>query len=343
MIAVRRGKILLSQPAQQESLLTVTLNSTDPVTATIPAMKYNKQKVVIIDWDDALIGGWDALKTAGITFTDGAGNNRLYAGALAMNGGYSVAPSTLLQMIADGWDLANHSTSHNPYVDESSVLSVHNEVLADTGYRFGAGVVPTNYAGYHAAFEALGYIASDTQNSGQSGNWDGYTEWPTEYTDGNINTVPDQRFYVVKRDFVNDWLTDDLSVYTNKITGSVNLLIIGCHEFNQGSNRRTAFMNWVNNIKSSLGDTLIFCSLREYLEYVFVRNRAVVSQDQNGSTLDINVDYSTIPDTFSWYDLSFTLPPGSIQSVSCSDNSFTLSHNPTTGLINLSKRKIVWS
>jgi len=202
-------------------------------------------------------------------------------------------------------------------------------------------VVPTNYPGFMTAAKNAGYIGGTGE-----GTFDGLTFEPQFAAAGNTSNFPTNLTYqAVKRTFSDNWTnaggqwSNVAALYTDS---SKNFIEIGTHGL-EGADQMVNFKSWIDNVVTLSNDTTVFCSLREFLEYLHVKNNVVKTESFTGNTLTITLNYSGILNKFlSWYDLSlFVNTTETITGVSV-DNNFVSSFNASTKLVNINKRKIIW-
>lgn len=369
--------------------VTLTVTFSSPATgasSSIAPLKYNKVKWMSMNFDDAALCV-PAINTyfKTKTYTDGCGNNIHYTSGVAVIGSYTydayLADTTLINnpsrqglsykelppLVADGWDIENHTQTHsNTNADNSnystsdylkSVTDAQTNILTYSKYKANMGVVPSNFYSYYTAFKTAGLLGGTSQgwsdNMGLPALWDGYNK-PKE-----LSQINDYNYFAIQREFAvggsdgvawysqthsDDW--DIWGMASSFINATVNgFELIGTHSFDSSHDNLKNFQSWIDYLRSNLGDNLAFSSTREIIEYLHLRNYVVKAESINGNQLTINIDYRNVPNkNISWYDLSFLISStASIQNVSCSDKSFYLSYNASSKLINIKKRITIWN
>ena len=358
--------------------LQIQMSNADNATVTIPLLKYNKQKIITFDYDDNNISSLSnhTNKLSTTYYTDGCNNNIPFTAGVFLNirswwdnaelpaldtetahARGSITYDEGKQLILAGWDIGNHGYYHvdggevieatgETFTDQQLVDMDTDAILQNTNYLSNTLVVPTNYAGFTDAAANSNYIASVSQADETA---DGWPQWDNQwYAVRRISMLQEVNdLFWFKRDFaVSGWNADagpvaDLPDLTNATEPS--WLGIGTHAMD--TDEENYFYSWIDSIKQQMGDTVMFTSAREFAEYQHLRLNLSKSQTQQQSTINLNVDYTSIPnkDTLSWYDVSFIVSgEGTIQNVTCNDNRFNVSFNAATGLINLKYRRTEW-
>lgn len=329
--------------------LTVQFDGT-PTNVSISPLKYNKQGVLSLDWDDGVPTSLDAndlFQTT--TYDDGTGSSIPWRAGVAVIGRSSfndveygntpasgaIQYSDMLDLIADGWDIENHGLYSNTGDNFSSdtplddVVDLDALILDRIGYIMAATVVPSNEQGYVEGANTAGHIGATSQNDNVGGSITPYpsAQWQP-ITD--IATWP-QGFKYLIRQFTDSW---DVSSFQDRIddlidnsSGSVHkLLRIGTHDSSPAG-----FGNFVSYIQNNSDDRLWICSMRELLEYLKLRDMITVNSTENTITLDFEAD-----DNMRWEDVTLLVEGATVVSATSSNaDSVTYSDN----LINVYKDK----
>ncbi|WP_449435036.1 hypothetical protein [Pedobacter steynii] len=324
-------------------------------------MKYNKSKAILFEFDDDSIGvltAYDKLKTT--YYTDGCGNNKNYSLGLALNaknnfnnaewGDNYPNKTTFAEAIAlipYGLDIMNHSYYHEPTGNYSNGTDIQKNFrdmddfikLRYNNYKANALVVPTNYTGYQIEAKNYNYLFGSSE-----GTFDGLTPYPSQFNAvGQINNIPVQNYTAIKRTFSDNWTNagPQWTSLTSLFSGSNDYFEIGSHGIGDGVN----FNSWIDSIVSQSSDTLLFQSMREFMEYKHLKEKVTKTEGITGNTMNIKLDYSTVVNpNISWYDLSLLVTSDkTISNVTINNNAYNLSYNPSTKLINVTKRKTIWS
>lgn len=361
-IPIRHGKVSLSapQPAQGLGIVVNFAGPASGATVSIPELKHNKSKWVCFEMDDAsktLYSVWNN-KLKNTFYTDGCGNNIPFGCGVAVNGRdqgdnseIGTNPNALtyaerLEMLPFGIDVMNHSFYHDPFGNfnngEDAGLNtsmLDDMILEKMGYKISALVVPTNYEGFMDAAAALGYIGGSS-----TGTFDSFQPYPEWTTQGYINNIAPAAYSAIRRDFTDNWTNSGPQWALNDklFDEGYSFYEIGTHGVYDSSDE-TNFNSWIDDLVSRGDDNLLFTSLREMLEYRYLRSNIVFSPSTQGNAMSIEIDNAVSNDRLSWHDLSFVISGSqTILSVTCTDSSYSLSFNPTTRLINIKKRKLTW-
>jgi hypothetical protein len=332
-------------------------------------LKYDKQTVLNIEWDDgnqncldglAVFNGGlasNGINYTGNFFSDGCGNNLSYKGAVAVNGynNYNMAEwgddypekITYLQMkelISKGWDIENHSLKHISLPNLTSAkqdLSEMNQLIFDRiGYVMNTLVVPTNFLYYMKAASELGFISGTTQADLLK---DGITLYPSYAWNENIelNKINETGFIGLNRAFNDNWSDTKAlkEAINNTITSSSSnenkLIRIGTHNIQDIKN----FANFITYINEISKDKLWVTSMRELFEFRIVKQKTEKKEKLSRKKLVILLNQENIKEMIRWQDLTLKIESdaeiASINIKGSDSNSFNLK----TGLVNIFKQK----
>lgn len=368
MIAIKGRKIVnlngdVPPPDPDPEFLEVTVTfATAPSSASsaFPKFKHNKSKAILMEFDDDSVGVLTAYqKLVNASYTDGCGNNKNYSLGLAVNAKNNfnnaewgdnypgkVTYAQRAALIPLGLDIMNHSYYHEPtgnFNNGNNVVKnfVDNDlfILDKDKYKMNMLVVPTNYTGYQLAAKDFGYLAGASE-----GMFDGLTPYPSQFNAlGSIANMPKANYTAIKRTFSDNWTNSGpqwAAINSFFANSALDYFEIGSHGIGDGVN----FNSWIDSIITQANDTILFQSLREFMEYKHLRENVTKSELLSSTTLKITLDYSTVPNqNISWFDLSLLITSDkSVVAVTTNDNSFAISYNTSTKLINVSKRKTVW-
>lgn len=323
-------------------------------TASYPSLKFEKHSMIQFEWDDASPGAMSALSLMqNRFFTDGAGNNKPYTGAVAVNGraqydnrevgliegGISYADG--LQLINAGWDIENHGYYHDPYGNynnsTNALLNVKQlEALyfQRTGYRMNALVVPANYAGYIQAALDEGYVAASS-----TGTFDGFQAHPEWLLLGGLNAIP-EGFIALRRDFSDNWGSSlpSLKGYVDSLlsgtSATVNKFVrVGSHNLTD----QASFTGLINYLEDQSEDRIWVTSMREFAEYKITKTQTAKTEMLVDNILTITLDQSAISNRIRWRDLTLKIDADQIiESVKIIGA--TASYNPVNKLVNIFKQ-----
>jgi hypothetical protein len=336
--------------------------SPSSATTSFPKLKYNKGKAILMEFDDAALTVVTAYEKLSNTFyTDGCGNKKNYSLGLAVNGknqysnkeigfytGYAATYAQRLPLILKGMDIMNHSYYHdekgnfnNAKDREKNIKDLDAMILLNQGYKMNTLVVPTNLAGFHTTSSEFGYIGGASQ-----GTFDKFEQIGKYTSKLKVSDIKPFDYLAIRRGFTDDWSNDGShwelsnSLFTDN---SFDFFEIGTHGIKDEEAVKN-FNQWIDDISLKAKDNLIFCSLREFLEYAYIRDHVTKSEVIDGNTLVITLDYATILNkNISWYDLSLMINSDqAISTVSINNADFALSYNKTDKLININRRKIKW-
>jgi hypothetical protein len=362
-------------------IVTVTVKySTNPGNpkVSLADLKYNKQSVLSMDIDDQpanvmsvkafLQGGVaqeDGINYPGKFFTDGCGNNKPYSMGIAMtahsnynDGDLTTVPSLLsatqlTNLVASGFLLENHGFYHeqdqyyltNNFTVPRNILENTNFIYDKTGFVSRVWVTPSNYTGYNPYVQQQGFMAATSQSV-----TDGYTSQPVNmWTDHLADLAQlDTSFNVFLRDFTDDWanttVTNELNSRINglrsKSSGTVHKIYrLGTHSYN--SSNWEGFKSFFNYVDSTSGNTIWVTSLQEFLEYLEVKKKLIMTQTLKSNILTITLDLSKVPVNNSFRDISLLVDNSSLISSISVSGADGYSYN-TSGLVNIYKRKTVF-
>ncbi len=308
----------------------------------VPAiLKYDKEFAYSFTFDDAysdayglgyklLNGGSpasDGNTYPGLYSTDGCGNPFPFRAAVAWytanqvdkdlhkgTPGYLTYPEAI-ELYQSGWDFLNHSYNHDSYpdaVDYTWQLDTNRQVFkVNTGLDFHYCVPPSGDTLYIDPAFALGLFACYTSSYGYSGaDSDVDVTLPVPY-----NPVYWRQLISSDRDSAesliqefNEWAAttgQGKQKWWNQFTHRVDYNLIG------SSMQFPAFREYFEYLEKTYGssgkDNGWFASSSEVFEYLLVRDKIMVSWQINGSEVEVLLDYSGIPETLRYYDLSLMI------------------------------------
>jgi hypothetical protein len=357
------GDDVAKPPLNGKLEIKITFDKTPSfATSTFPKLKYNKSMAILMEFDDAAVSVVTAYnKLSTVFYTDGCGNKKNYNVGLAVNGrnqyhnkeigldgGLAATYEQRRPLILKGMDIMNHSYYHestgnyNYGTDRAkNVKNLDQMILQMENYKMNTLIVPTNAEGFHVAASEFGYIGGSSQ-----GTFDNFLQMGKFAPGSKINEIPSFNYLVIRRGFSDDWSNNGSQWKLSKallVDKSFDFFEIGTHGILGAAGVRN-FNDWIDDIVSKAEDRLIFCSLREFLEYAYLKDHVTKKEKITGNTLVVTLDYSTVLNkNISWYDLSLLAnSDGLIASVTVSDPDFVLSYNKATNLINVTKRKVKW-
>ncbi|KEQ31178.1 hypothetical protein N180_02720 [Pedobacter antarcticus 4BY] len=330
--------------------------------STIPTFKFNKSKGIALEFDDAAISAVDAFEKLQSTFyNDGCGNQRNYAMGLAVNGrnqfndaeigdypGQNASYVQRMPMILKGLDIMNHSYYHEPEGNfnygsdrDRNIKELDDMILEKEKYKMNCLVVPTSWAGFHTAAANYGYIGGSSE-----GVFDTFPPTPEYNPKAKLENIPKAPYVAIKRGFTDNWTMSgsQWELINELFAGNeFNFFEIGTHGINQAS-QKTNFNAWIDSVVTKAGNSVMFGSLREFLEYTHLRNYVNKTDKISGNQMVVTLDYTNVPNqNLSWHDLSLVISSSAaISSVKIDRSDFALAYNPATKLINITKRKTVW-
>lgn len=342
--------------------------------AIIPELKYNKSKGwFCFEFDDGSVSAKHTLaKMQNSTYTDGCGNNKPYTAGIALNARFgfdnaeiglqtdeargSINYSDQLNFINQGWDLMNHSYYHEINSSQTGVpvWGYGNDpqrnineldalILSKHNYKMNAMVVPTDYAGFMNAAKAIGYIGGCSQGTFDDNPIIDQYQWPQR-----ISQLANLSYQAIKREFaIQGWGSTDtapwLRIDDMVSSGDKGLIDVGTHTMS--NDEENNFRNWLQSIKDRLGDSILFTSLREFLEYQHLRFNVVKTETIFGNELHIKLDYTNVPNqSISWHDLSLVVnTSATLNSIEVDNQLFSKSFSNTNKLVNINYRKTDFS
>jgi hypothetical protein len=338
--------------------------SDDPSFAetSLPKLKYNKNKAILMEFDDAALTVVTAYEKLLNTFyTDGCGNKRNYSLGLAVNGrnlynnkeiglydDFATTYAQRLPLIQKGLDIMNHSYYHDEVGNFNygkdrlkNVKDLDAMILLNQQYKMNTLVVPSNYEGFHTAAASFGYLGGASE-----GTFDSFVQIGKFNPKNKLNDIKPFNYLAIRRAFSDDWSNNGAQwELANSLfaDNTFDFFEIGTHGL-KDPNAVKNFNDWIDNIVLKAKDKLIFCSLREFLEYLYIKGHVTKKEVLVGKTLTVTLDYSTVLNkNISWYDLSLLVNSDkAISSVSINSSDFTLSYSKTAKLININRRKVKW-
>lgn len=312
----------------------ITINLTfsgTPSSIEFADLKYNKQGVLSLGWDDGVPTSLDAndmFQTT--TYDDGTGLDIPWRAGVAVIGRSSfndieygntpasgaIQYSDMLDLISAGWDIQNHGLYSNtgdnfgsdtPLDDISDLDAL---IMDRIGYQMNVTVVPSNEQGYVEGADTAGHIGATSQNDNVGGAIPPYptAQWQA-ITD--IATWP-AGFKYLLRTFTDTWnqadFQDRIDDLINNSSASVHkLLRIGTHDSSP-----SGFADFVDYIQDNSDDRLWICSMRELLEYLIIRDNATISV--NGNTVSVEV-----PAGLRWEDFTLIVEGATVTGASSPD------------------------
>jgi len=329
---------------------------------SFPKLKYNKSKAILMEFDDAALTVVTAYKKLSSTFyTDGCGNKKNYSLGLAVNGrnlynnkeiglyaDFATTYAQRLSLIQKGMDIMNHSYYHDEVGNfnygkdrEKNVKDLDEMILLNQQYKMNTLVVPSNYEGFHTAAASSGYLGGSSE-----GIFDSFGPIGMYNPKNKLSDIKPFNYLAIRRAFSDDWSNNGAQwELANSLfaDNTFDFFEIGTHGL-KDPNAVKNFNDWIDNIVLKSKDKVIFCSLREFLEYLYIKDHVTKKEVIVGKTLTVTLDYPTILNkNISWYDLSLLVNSDkAISSVSINSTEFTLSYNKTNKLININRRKIKW-
>ncbi|WP_257668232.1 hypothetical protein [Parapedobacter tibetensis] len=330
-------------------------------TASIADLKYNKQGVFQMDWDGNVLTAIDGRTLFDtLIFDDGTGAQVNWRGTLAVMGkgnwtdneigdapGTYVTYAQMSDFVNSGWDIANHAmygTDTGPYNNggdlEWDLSSLVDLIALRTDYIVNTIINPASATGYSIAGNATGHIANTGTNKEPA---DTFPCLPEEgwmpLTD--ISTWPPGFKYLI-RDFSDLWDASTLVAFKAKIDALLSDSTTSVHKLFRAGTHDSSPSGWGDFIEyivsSDTTGKLWICSLRELIEYLALKDNAVIQTNLIGNMLNIQL---TIPDitNFRWDDLTLIVSGGTITEVTC-DGYDRVTFN-SSGLINLFNDRFV--
>ena len=359
--------------------VTVTFASAPAsATASVAPLLYNKTRVLQFEEDDSplslytdvfrvLKGGVasNGQRYPGLRFTDGCGNNRAYTAAAAINGhnpynnvvwldpGASHDPGRLTwaqlqEMLNNGWDVENHSdlhTSANPAQQVATLDALITDRL--NGYRASVMAVPANFAGYSTAAFAAGYVASSSGSQGDN------LPMLNLYTDTRIglSTLPAPTTPFVYKRYNADLNTGNGETTQGQLA-RLNALSDALMAAGSPSTERymqrvfthgldlNVLAGWMTYTQSIAQDRLWVTTLREFAEYRRLATQVTKTEQLNGNTLTIDLDYGGVSANTRFQNLTLLInSPGTITNITVT-GADSSSYNATTKLVNIFRHEV---
>ncbi|WP_181305353.1 carbohydrate-binding protein [Rufibacter sp. XAAS-G3-1] len=327
-------------------------------------MKYDKSVGFLFVADDAHLANYnlvykvlhggtavDGKTYPGVTYTDGAGNQVGYKWSFAVNGrgdepgsAYTQYPQ-LAEMIAEGFDVMNHTRSHGGSHRYQEVKELEKEIFQHTGYRTRTGVIPTADEGFVSSWIQEGYkfIGSTFGVAASRDGYDAYVNWSDRVSIKNMKTD----YLLVSRFNMDDMWKADLgsadSWVDNIFAAATQGNKIMGHAFSHGpggASQVKYFQQFVHYVKDhpSNRDRAWIAGTQEFAEYYETKESVVKSEELSGNTLTITLDLSKVSDRNRLRDMSLLVDSDrNIHSVTVT-GADDFSYNPATGLVNVFKQ-----
>jgi peptidoglycan/xylan/chitin deacetylase (PgdA/CDA1 family) len=339
--------ILASSAIQaQQKQVTIRLTFLSPIsssTKTDPAvLKFNKEFAFSFTLDDGLDdaytlafpllnGGYsdvDKQTYPGLFFTDGCGTKIPFTAGVSWytsnssgldihNGtpGY-LTYSQASFMYQAGWDFYNHSYNH-PSATQTidyiwQLVSNHQAFKSKTGIEFRYCVPPSGNVRFIDPAFSLGYLANITSdysysNSGRGADVTFPVPLPKPvYWRNHINSNDENLPTLIN--LISAWVQTtgpDKQKWWNEYTHRVAYTNPG------GSLEFPVFKGYMEYMESEYGhrghDNGWFANSAEVIDYMLVRDNIKISVQTSGTMMEIKLDYSKVPSSLRYYDVSLIL------------------------------------
>lgn len=324
------------------------------VEITIPKVKYNKEAIFNMEWDDNTRNALTGFNTMGIfSYTDGASKLLPFTGTVGVNAytfngdeigcmGNDIKYSEYNKLIQGRWDIANHSNRHvdigDPSIDIGSYsqdLNLLNDLYFNNmGYTINNFIVPANFHGFVPTVENLGFLSSSS-----TGHNTYKKKHPAFGQIGNIDSF-DTQFLQLNRDFKDQWNSTTLA----DVKGKIDQLIansdsnthlfyrIGTHDIDSAS-----LYNLCSYISSNSANKIWVTSAREWMEYRYIKENVVIEQSLQGNELIVKIYYTGIPEHIRFGDITLNIDAQGIPI-----SSAILSHNGDAATFNSNTVNVYW-
>lgn len=358
----------------------VTYSNTpvNPTVRFSPA-KYNKSVIFNYEQDDSQVGiydvvfkhfnggtAFDGVTSSGLTHTDGCGNLVKWKAAVAcfclnaygvdlMSGvdGMITYPK-IYEMLQNDWDVMNHQYGSTPdgiqdadryqQIRDLSQVIWEKMLEKEMEYRIRGMVNPAAEPG----FTLTGFTTKMRIFSSQAGVDDLKDGYPFVYH-GNLPQV-EALFpnVAVSRDYLGEDFTQDLiqqqatTINNAKARGTKDspaMLRMFSHGPYPEAPSAAGFRRLANYIREQLGDDVWVPTTVELYEYIETKKLVKREESVNGNVLTINLDLSDIPPESRRRDMSLLISGGNIANVTV-NGADSYSYNPSTGLVNVFKKKV---
>lgn len=330
--------------------ITFASNPTSAV-ATVPNQKFDKKNTFSLDFDDVSNSAGSALTFLNTKhFTDGCGNNISYRFGVGINGantfngleytfdgsnGSQTTKAKLLEIIAAGGDLSDHSYYHDPVGYGASTTAAQNTTLCYdfisrlfNGYKTRTKIVPSNNAGHAQAAYDQSYLASISEST-----FDSFTPEGLYNPRGLWSNVTG--FPALKRFFTDTWNSSQSGLKSEidyLLTQTNGFMILGSHTIDN----QTAFESVFNYLETNSADNVWIASTREILEF---REMKALPMSQNlvGNVLTITINTSGLNTKNRFRDMTFKIASDK-NIIGITTNATSSSYSNTTHIVNVFKQ-----
>ncbi len=343
----------LTMAQSRELIVNIQFDSqvSSNILVTPAILKYNKEFAFSFTFDDArsdaynlgfklMNGGFSITDSAtypGLFYTDGCGNLVPFRAGISWVTAntdsfdlHNYTPSYLTYSHArtlydGGWDFFNHSYNHSansPSIDYHWQLSANSEeIKAHAGIKFNICVPPSGDSGYIEPAFDLGMLACISENDDFIGFNQGVdvtvpvpVTKPKYYRRG----IDSDNFTALSLESdIDQWVAttgNGRQKWWNEFTHRIDYNHIS------SSVEFPVFRAYLEYLEQKYGkpgnDHGWFAGSAEVFEYLLVRDKVAIHLEKNGSILSIHLDYSKVPETLRYNDLSLIMKnAGNIQSV----------------------------
>jgi len=345
---------------------------------TLAALKYDKDFAYSFTFDDAsedpytcalpifkggLVKG-NGATYAGLNYTDGCGNQLPFSGGLAWNSNNKLNQDIhvgnvagemtwdeLNELIANNWDVFNHSFSHlavaEQYLspaDYNKQINLNEDAIQKNttdGFRPAIFVVPTGDTNYYQYAYVQGYKAVFNQNGNDQGlqgvNVDADVDFSKPIFRGNLaETVYNGMF-----DNVCAKSSTQNHIWYNEF----------CHRidnFSDGGLNFYGFLNYMQTVAQKYGaqgtDRMWMAPLQEVSEYLTFKKTIRYSAKVSGNKLIIDFDVSRVPTWLKRRAITFKFDgTDNIQSINFPNGGSGTFNNNGNRIINIDLKGITQS
>lgn len=293
-------------------------------------LKYDKQGVFSMDWDDGSVTSLESAKLfEELKYSDGTGKMIPWRAGIAVIGQSSyndqevgnwqgqsnVTYEEMKTLLSKGWDLENHGlysgigggyTKANALED---LEEMHKLILERQGYKMAVTVVPSAENGYVEASKRMGYLAATAQRGDLGGDLEAYpgAEWMALT---QINTWP-PGFKYLTRLFTDhweeaDWVQEKMEELLDTSNKSAKkLLRVGTH-----NSSSPAFNTLMSSLSTKMAGKFWVCSMRELMEYEKVKEEAELKVEEGTVTI-------RMPPDLRWEDFTLIIEGAEVESATC--------------------------
>lgn len=248
------------------------------------------------------------------------------------------------KLIADRWDIENHSYYHEPYGNYNfgadrtkNIIALDTLILKKISYKMNGLVVPTDYSGFPKAAKEAGYIFSTSQ-----GTFDGLAPaGKPVYKDVQNYDLAPITFSSFNRMFYDNWVEMESTV-----KNAIDVIIQKNNYYFRFASHgidEAAYSRIIDYFERKTNDKILFLPTREIMEYRLMTTLPISYHKQN-DRLIVEINTASLSSRCRWRDLSFIVnSDAKIKSINLLNGIDKATFNVESGLVNIFKQKTSWN